>query len=253
MRRALSTDETRLTVQSDVRGGLANLISARATRCRPGRGHQRDRTSQATQAQYKVGATTITAIVSGRSQSRDRAARLRRRALRRASGRSSSNTFALGRATSAFKLGMSSHHRSGSGLRPGQRRDPAVSEDRLAGLQRGSVRRDRRAQRRRAERVIERVVAMLRAGTIRRVRQTLMSTNLARGALVAWQVPPIVSIALRLHVQGRSVLGSRGDPFHRPGDAGRAPTVCGRRSKCPGILAAKARRSRGRSGRRHLR
>jgi hypothetical protein len=38
--------------------------------------------------------------------------------------------------------------------------------------------------------VIERVVAMLRAGTIRRVRQTLMSTNLARGALVAWQVPP---------------------------------------------------------------
>jgi hypothetical protein len=30
---------------------------------------------------------------------------------------------------------------------------------------------------------------MLRAGTIRRVRQTLMSTNLAFGALVAWQVP----------------------------------------------------------------
>jgi hypothetical protein len=30
---------------------------------------------------------------------------------------------------------------------------------------------------------------MLRAGTIRRVRQTLMATNLARGSLVAWQVP----------------------------------------------------------------
>jgi hypothetical protein len=30
---------------------------------------------------------------------------------------------------------------------------------------------------------------MLRAGTIRRVRQTLMATNLAPGALVAWQVP----------------------------------------------------------------
>ena len=30
---------------------------------------------------------------------------------------------------------------------------------------------------------------MLRAGTIRRVRQTLMSINLARGALVAWRVP----------------------------------------------------------------
>ncbi len=37
--------------------------------------------------------------------------------------------------------------------------------------------------------VLNRVRAMLRAGTIRRVRQTLMSTNLARGALVAWSVP----------------------------------------------------------------
>ena len=27
---------------------------------------------------------------------------------------------------------------------------------------------------------------MLRAGTIRRVRQTLLATNLAQGALVAW-------------------------------------------------------------------
>ncbi len=38
--------------------------------------------------------------------------------------------------------------------------------------------------------VIERIQAMLRAGTIRRVRQTLMATNLAQGALIAWQVPP---------------------------------------------------------------
>ena len=36
--------------------------------------------------------------------------------------------------------------------------------------------------------VIERIQAMLRAGTIRRVRQTLMATNLAPGALVAWVV-----------------------------------------------------------------
>src|SRR5438046_10162602 len=34
-----------------------------------------------------------------------------------------------------------------------------------------------------------RVAAMLRAGTIRRVRQTLLATNLAEGALVAWKVP----------------------------------------------------------------
>ena len=34
-----------------------------------------------------------------------------------------------------------------------------------------------------------RIAAMLRAGTIRRVRQTLLATNLADGALVAWKVP----------------------------------------------------------------
>ncbi|HEX8552961.1 MAG TPA: hypothetical protein VF681_15565 [Abditibacteriaceae bacterium] len=39
------------------------------------------------------------------------------------------------------------------------------------------------------ETVLERIEAMLRAGTIRRVRQTLLATNLAPGALVAWQVP----------------------------------------------------------------
>ena len=37
--------------------------------------------------------------------------------------------------------------------------------------------------------VIDRIRAMLDAGTIRRVRQTLIATNLAEGALVAWQVP----------------------------------------------------------------
>ncbi|MEA2687819.1 MAG: hypothetical protein QOD51_426 [Candidatus Eremiobacteraeota bacterium] len=65
----------------------------------------------------------------------------------------------------------------------------AVSEDRLQGFQLdpfGEI----------AERsgvpvaaVLERIVAMLRSGTIRRVRQTLMATNLAAGALCAWQVP----------------------------------------------------------------
>jgi DNA-binding Lrp family transcriptional regulator len=65
----------------------------------------------------------------------------------------------------------------------------AVSEDRLQGFQLdpfGEI----------AERsgldvatVLERIVAMLRSGTIRRVRQTLMATNLADGALCAWQVP----------------------------------------------------------------
>ena len=37
--------------------------------------------------------------------------------------------------------------------------------------------------------VHERLRAMLASGTIRRIRQTLMATNLAPGALVAWRVP----------------------------------------------------------------
>jgi hypothetical protein len=37
--------------------------------------------------------------------------------------------------------------------------------------------------------VLERIRLMLERGTIRRVRQTLMATNLAKGSLVAWQVP----------------------------------------------------------------
>ena len=64
----------------------------------------------------------------------------------------------------------------------------AISEDQLQGFQRdpfGVV----------VERtglgkavVLERVRAMLEAGVIRRVRQTLLATNLAKGALVAWEV-----------------------------------------------------------------
>jgi DNA-binding Lrp family transcriptional regulator len=64
----------------------------------------------------------------------------------------------------------------------------AVSEDRLTGFQADPVGEVSARSGVAPETVIERIVAMLRAGTIRRVRQTLMSTNLARGALVAWQV-----------------------------------------------------------------
>ena len=65
----------------------------------------------------------------------------------------------------------------------------AVSEDRLQGFQLdpfGAVAQQSNID---VTTVIDRVVAMVRAGTIRRVRQTLMATNLAQGALVAWQVP----------------------------------------------------------------
>lgn len=65
----------------------------------------------------------------------------------------------------------------------------AVSEDRLQGFQQdpiGAIVRESGVE---VPVVIERIRAMLRAGTIRRVRQTLLATNLAKGALVAWKVP----------------------------------------------------------------
>ncbi|CAN5678260.1 hypothetical protein BH23GEM1_BH23GEM1_02140 [soil metagenome] len=65
----------------------------------------------------------------------------------------------------------------------------SVSEDRLAGFV-GQPFRDIAALAEVPEDVVhERLAAMLRAGTIRRIRQTLMATNLAPGALVAWRVP----------------------------------------------------------------
>ena len=66
----------------------------------------------------------------------------------------------------------------------------AVSEDRLQGFQRDPLGEIARQSGVELALVIERIRAMLRAGTIRRVRQTLLATNLAQGALVAWQVPP---------------------------------------------------------------
>src|SRR5271170_4690012 len=65
----------------------------------------------------------------------------------------------------------------------------AVSEDRIAGFVRDPMREIARACDLPVDLVIERIRAMLRAGTIRRVRQTLMATDLAPGALVAWEVP----------------------------------------------------------------
>src|SRR5213593_4053844 len=65
----------------------------------------------------------------------------------------------------------------------------AVSEDRIQGFVRDPIGVIAEQSGVDAETVIERVRAMMRAGTIRRVRQTLMATNLAEGALVAWQYP----------------------------------------------------------------
>lgn len=65
----------------------------------------------------------------------------------------------------------------------------AVSEDRLEGFRRDPLGEIARQSGVHLPEVIARIAAMLRAGTIRRVRQTLLATNLAQGALVAWQVP----------------------------------------------------------------
>jgi DNA-binding Lrp family transcriptional regulator len=65
----------------------------------------------------------------------------------------------------------------------------AISEDRIQGFVRDPIGEIAERSGVDIDTVRERVRAMLRAGTIRRVRQTLMATNLAEGALVAWQFP----------------------------------------------------------------
>ena len=66
----------------------------------------------------------------------------------------------------------------------------AISEDKIEGFVREPFEEIARRAGVPVETVMERIAAMLRAGTIRRVRQTLLATNLADGALVAWKVSP---------------------------------------------------------------
>jgi DNA-binding Lrp family transcriptional regulator len=65
----------------------------------------------------------------------------------------------------------------------------AVSEDKIQGFTPEPFRRIAELTELPLETVLERIAAMLRAGVIRRVRQTLITTSLAPGALVAWKVP----------------------------------------------------------------
>jgi hypothetical protein len=65
----------------------------------------------------------------------------------------------------------------------------AVSEDRIAGFLVDPFGEIARLTELPIDTVLDRLRAMLAAGTIRRIRQTLMATNLAPGALVAWRVP----------------------------------------------------------------
>ena len=61
----------------------------------------------------------------------------------------------------------------------------AVSEDRIAGFHEDPFVEIARLSDLPVETVVDRLRAMLEAGVVRRIRQTLMATNLAPGALVA--------------------------------------------------------------------
>jgi len=63
-----------------------------------------------------------------------------------------------------------------------------VSEDQLQGFHAQPFDEIAKRSGQSLDTVIERISAMLEAGVIRRVRQTLMTTNLAPGALVAWKI-----------------------------------------------------------------
>ena len=65
----------------------------------------------------------------------------------------------------------------------------AVSEDLVAGFQRLPFHAIAAQSGVAVDVVLDRIRAMVEAGVIRRVRQTLLSTKLAHGALVAWKVP----------------------------------------------------------------
>jgi len=66
----------------------------------------------------------------------------------------------------------------------------SVSEDRIQGFSATPFADIARQSEVPLDTVLARITAMLEAGVIRRVRQTIMATSLAPGALVAWRVPP---------------------------------------------------------------
>jgi DNA-binding Lrp family transcriptional regulator len=65
----------------------------------------------------------------------------------------------------------------------------SVSEDHLEGFHRDPFAEIAARSGVPLDTVLERIRALLTAGTIRRVRQTLITTSLADGALIAWEVP----------------------------------------------------------------
>lgn len=65
----------------------------------------------------------------------------------------------------------------------------AISEDKIAGFHEDPFSLIAEKSKQPLEVVLTRIRAMLEAGTIRRIRQTLIANNLAPGSLVAWRIP----------------------------------------------------------------
>lgn len=65
-----------------------------------------------------------------------------------------------------------------------------VSEDQIKGFVRNPMKEIASRAGLPVDVVIERIQAMLKSGVVRRVRQTLLATNLAQGALIAWKITP---------------------------------------------------------------
>ncbi len=86
-------------------------------------------------------------------------------------------------------------YNAGPHMIPTEHTDPtnarilAVSEDLVSGFQRQPFHVIAERSGVPLEDVLVRIRAMVEAGVVRRVRQTLLSTKLAHGALVAWKVP----------------------------------------------------------------
>ena len=126
----------------------------------------------------------------------------------------------------------------------------AVSEDQIQGFVREPFREIARLSGIEEGLVLDRIKAMLSAGTIRRVRQTLLATNLAEGALVAWKVPPEKldsafdymfrprsffrtcgsSIDRFGHRRQRVQVVDNASRFHRASDSKGTPKFCCKRS-----------------------
>src|SRR3954470_24544351 len=89
---------------------------------------------------------------------------------------------------------------------PTNERILAISEDKIVGFVREPFEEIAQRAGLAFDVVMARIAAMLRAGTVRRVRQTLLATNLADGALVAWKIAPE-------KIDAAFDYMSQGDPF----------------------------------------